>query len=239
MYGRSTRRRSYSPLFGPDGTGGGSPPASPPAPPAGPPASPPAPPAPPASPPAPPAGPPASPPASPPAAPPASPPVAPEVQALIDSHTAAARRQAESDTEARVRAQIAREQAEATATANNDFKALAESRATTITERDAEIVRLKGELQQRDHQVLMHKVARQFGLPQDLADRLQGKTEAELTEDAKKLASVAGIRIPPSTETGGHRHGSPPAGPPAGPPASPPAAPTKSIDGRPLVAWND
>lgn len=55
---------------------------------------------------------------------------------------------------------------------------------------------------QRDdsnRRLLVYKIATEYGLPADMADRLQGDTEDELREDAEKLQNLlapAGARVP-------------------------------------------
>lgn len=46
--------------------------------------------------------------------------------------------------------------------------------------------------------LLRHRIAHEFGLPFDLAERLQGKDEAELRADAKTLSGMIRKRTPAS-----------------------------------------
>lgn len=55
------------------------------------------------------------------------------------------------------------------------------------------------ELEAANRQLLTARIAAEYGLPQDMASRLQGKTEEEIREDAEKLQELLGthsVRIP-------------------------------------------
>ena len=66
---------------------------------------------------------------------------------------------------------------------------------TLLDKAEAEKQELLTKLAARDRADLLAKVAKKHNLPDDLAPRLQGETEAELDADAAKLAKL----IPPPT----------------------------------------
>lgn len=76
-----------------------------------------------------------------------------------------------------------------------DFEKLAQDRQARIEE-------LEHELKTRDQAELKRKIAAEFKLPADLAERLIGDDEAALREDAKTLAKTVGTRKAPDTEGG-------------------------------------
>lgn len=61
---------------------------------------------------------------------------------------------------------------------------------------------LKDDLAKKEHDALRTKVAAEFNLPTDLAERLAGTTEADLKADAEKLAKLVKTPAAPNTETG-------------------------------------
>lgn len=100
-----------------------------------------------------------------------------------------------------------READEAKQKEDGEYKALLEKR-------DAELEDLKNSLADRDLNDLKRKVGKHkdFGLPDDLIDRLQGTTEDEIREDAKKLAAFVALKDGPDTDAGkrGNPGGKPP-----------------------------
>ena len=91
-----------------------------------------------------------------------------------------------------------------------DFEKLA-------NDRQAEIDRLKGEVEKRDRDALRVKVAAKHKLPEALASRIVGNTEAEMEADAVNLAKTIGPA--PATNNDANRGNNPK--PPAAPPAKP------------------
>ncbi len=82
-----------------------------------------------------------------------------------------------------------------------DFKALYEGSQTTISERDARIAELEGQIQAAEHTSLRTRIAAKHKLPADLTDLLRGDDEAALEASAKVLAKH--IRTDaPDTEAG-------------------------------------
>lgn len=73
-----------------------------------------------------------------------------------------------------------------------------ETRAGELTAALAEVERLKGEVtalkSEEDLKILRRKIARETGLPEGLAGRLQGATSTELENDAKALLAALGPR---------------------------------------------
>ena len=80
------------------------------------------------------------------------------------------------------------------------------------TEREAELDRLKGELTKRDRDALRAKVAAKHRLPDELAERLVGDTEADMDADAATLAKMIAPRPAPDTDAGAGTRGATPAG---------------------------
>lgn len=105
------------------------------------------------------------------------------------------------------------------------------------TAKDAEVERLKAELADRDRALLVAKVAARHKLPDALATRLIGATEADLEADAKALAKEIGTRPAPDTEAGaGHvAH----TGPTDLPRHKKPDGPVYSFDRSQKVPWPD
>jgi hypothetical protein len=103
-------------------------------------------------------------------------------------------------------------------------------------DREAENIRLKAEIADRDRQLLAAKVAARHALPDSLAARLIGTTEAELEEDAKTLAKSIGARTAPETEAGvGTTRTS--ATNSARPESKKLDGPVYGFDGQPKVPW--
>lgn len=75
-----------------------------------------------------------------------------------------------------------------------DFKALYEAEQTKAAELAAAVARF--ELTQKQH-----SVARELGLPLDLADRLRGDTPAEIKADAERLLAALKVLTPPAGAT--------------------------------------
>lgn len=79
---------------------------------------------------------------------------------------------------------------------------------------------LKTTAEKEKRDALRTKIASEFNLPSDLAERLAGETEADLKADAEKLAKLVKAPSAPNTETG--TNGTKP------PPLEKPADPTKA-----------
>lgn len=77
------------------------------------------------------------------------------------------------------------------------------SAAKTPEEFEAAVGELRDSNTALERKVLVSKVARKNALPDDLAELLQGSTEAELETHAKKLRKYAGPKVPPDTLGGG------------------------------------
>lgn len=114
------------------------------------------------------------------------------------------------------------------ATDQGDFKTLYETAQTTITERDARIVELEGQIADGERTSLRQRIAMKHKLPGDLVDMLQGDDEAALEASAKTLAKHVRIDAP-DTEAG--RGGRRPVA------DTKPATPGKTVDGVQKVAW--
>lgn len=82
------------------------------------------------------------------------------------------------------------------AEAEGNFKALYEAE-------QKKVVDLEVKAKQNERLELVRKVAKAHNLPDSLADRLKGETEAELAEDAKALAATVKVQKAPDTELGG------------------------------------
>lgn len=109
-----------------------------------------------------------------------------------------------------------------------NFEKLYETAQTTITERDARIVELEGQIAEGERATRRQAIAAKHRLTAELADRLRGDTDDELEADAKSLARL--IRIDaPDTEAGrgGRRSGV----------EQKPVTPGKTVDGTQKVAW--
>jgi hypothetical protein len=124
-----------------------------------------------------------------------------------------------------------RKQAEDEAKAKGEWEQLAAAR-------QAEVDRLTGELAARDRALLVARVAAKHRLPDALATRLVGQTEAELEADAKVLAKELAVQQAPDTEagagTGDRAHG------PSGRPIPKKLdGPVYGFGGAPKVPWPD
>jgi hypothetical protein len=77
--------------------------------------------------------------------------------------------------------------------------------AKTQADIDSAVADLKAENDRLAREVLVSKAVRAAKLPDELVDRLKGETEAELIEDAKKLAAMFGVTnvAPPREPAGG------------------------------------
>lgn len=71
--------------------------------------------------------------------------------------------------------------------------------AKTPEEFQAAVDEYKTKLSETQVEVLRERVARKFGLPDTLAERLRGSTEEELTADAESLKGFLGTPTPPAT----------------------------------------
>lgn len=83
----------------------------------------------------------------------------------------------------------------------DDLQALKDQHQAALNERDTKI-------QGYEDQILRGRIAREEGLPAELADRLTGKDEAAVRADAKELAKLlnvngAGSGYPPANPNGG------------------------------------
>ena len=86
-------------------------------------------------------------------------------------------------------------------TSPEDLQTLKDQHQTELNERDTKI-------QGYEDQILRGRIAREEGLPAELADRLTGKDEAAVRADAKELAKLlnvngAGKGYPPANPNGG------------------------------------
>ena len=77
-------------------------------------------------------------------------------------------------------------------------------------QREDELNAAKAELATRDHNALKTKAAAKHRLPDELAERLAGETEADLDADAAKLAKLLEPRKAPDTEAGSGTKGATP-----------------------------
>jgi hypothetical protein len=71
------------------------------------------------------------------------------------------------------------------------------SEAKSTEEYESAVNELREQVAAKDHEILKGRVAREHGLPDELAARLQGTTEAELKADAealKKFAAPSGVK---------------------------------------------
>ncbi|CQR25879.1 phage protein [Streptococcus varani] len=71
-----------------------------------------------------------------------------------------------------------------------NYQSTIESLKTEKTELSGQIDTLNGELKQTKVQSLRQRMATEYGLPLDLADRLQGEDEDSLKADAESLSAV-------------------------------------------------
>jgi hypothetical protein len=104
------------------------------------------------------------------------------------------------------------------------FKEVADQRAARIAELEAQAV-------ERERQLLIARVQARHKLPDEIASRLVGTTEAELDADAKKLAAML---VPPKAPDNEAGAGNKPTGAPRAP-----SAPTPPADGnkQPAYSW--
>lgn len=77
-------------------------------------------------------------------------------------------------------------------------------------QREDELNAARAELAKRDHNALKAKAAAKHRLPDELAERLAGETEADLDADAAKLAKLVEPRKAPDTEAGSGTKGATP-----------------------------
>lgn len=68
------------------------------------------------------------------------------------------------------------------------WKGKYETASGQLTERSAEVDKLSAQVKANEKANTRTKVARELGIPYDMADRIKGETEAEMKEDAKILA---------------------------------------------------
>jgi inactivated superfamily I helicase len=66
-----------------------------------------------------------------------------------------------------------------------------------VLDTDAELARLRERARLAELEALRERVARRHNLPDLLADRLEGETEADLEEDAAMLAGLLQRAPPP------------------------------------------
>ncbi|MFG2923889.1 hypothetical protein ACGFYA_20565 [Streptomyces sp. NPDC048305] len=76
------------------------------------------------------------------------------------------------------------------------------SSAKTVEEFEAATTELRGQIEALERQILIGNVAAKFELPQALAKRLTGATEAELEADAKELQKLVVPAVPESLSGG-------------------------------------
>lgn len=121
------------------------------------------------------------------------------------------------DAERRSRKEAERKAAEMDkrlAAALKQIEGYEDANRTEVEKLEHQLKKTKGQLEdvtkQRDdstRRLLVFKVAAEYGLPSDMADRLQGDTEEQLREDAEKLQKLLapqGGRIPwPVPQEGG------------------------------------
>lgn len=82
------------------------------------------------------------------------------------------------------------------------WEQVAEARQTEIDRLKGEVERLEGQIAEGNRAELRRAAAKKHGIPDNLADRLKGETEAELDADAKAVAKSLGKRQAPDTEGG-------------------------------------
>lgn len=98
------------------------------------------------------------------------------------------------------------EAAEEAARKNGEWETVATSRQTRIGELEAEVERLKGEIETSRLETVRERVAAKHRLPPALAARLRGTDEASLDADAKELAKLVVVKAP-NTEAGAGANG--------------------------------
>lgn len=104
----------------------------------------------------------------------------------------------------------------------DDFKAKAEKYDADIAEKDRRITELEGEktnsaakiselegrIREYETSSVKMRIAREAGLPAELADRLSGKDEAAMRSDAEALAKlIRGQNVAPIYRQGGENKG--------------------------------
>lgn len=110
-------------------------------------------------------------------------------------------------------------------TEQGQFKELAEQREKRISELEAENARVARE-------AMIARVQARHKLPDEIAARLVGATEAELDADAKKLSAMLVPPQAPDTESGA---GNKPNGAPRA--QTPPAPPPNNGERQPAFSW--
>ena len=92
---------------------------------------------------------------------------------------------------------------EARQRAADEAKARDEGKFKELLEaREKELADLRADIARRDLTEKRRAVARTYGLPDDLADRLVGDTDEEMEADAKRLAKLFAREDGPDTDSG-------------------------------------
>jgi Cu/Ag efflux pump CusA len=117
-----------------------------------------------------------------------------EFDRMVQDRLRREREQVERETresaEKEIREKIDRERKEEEAKKQGDFKALYEQSQKDIEELRKSIDTLKTERETETLAQIRTRIAEKVGIPAEMADRLMGKDEKEIEEDAKKVAKL-------------------------------------------------
>ena len=81
-------------------------------------------------------------------------------------------------------------------TENTDFKTQVESLTAQLTEKDNLLISTSSELEKLKIGRKKELIAKDFGLPLDIANRINGSTDEEMQADAKELAKLFKTKAP-------------------------------------------
>ena len=81
-------------------------------------------------------------------------------------------------------------------TENTDFKTQVESLSAQLTEKDNLLTSTGSELEKLKLDRKRELIAKDFGLPLDIANRINGSTDEEMQADAKELAKLFKTKAP-------------------------------------------
>lgn len=109
-----------------------------------------------------------------------------------------------------IRAAIEGERTQEQLKEQGKFEDMYNAEVTKVADLETKIANLKTELAERDLKDLRRQIAEKHKIPEALVDRLQGKTEEEITADAKALAKSLNLKAEEENKDG--EEAKPPAG---------------------------
>lgn len=108
---------------------------------------------------------------------------------------------------AEVEDEIKREAAAAAAKEQGDYKALLEAEQKDHEATKNKLAEMEDKQAKADHLALQQKVAKAVGIPEELAVKITGETEADMTTDAKAMKKLLAPKADTDIDAGRTQHG--------------------------------